>query len=166
MWVLFQYQRYQLLWEQFQLGTQQERLNASCSEYQRYQLLRAIHNYFHCFVNSKSCSEYQRYQLESNSQHGISDTNPALVVPNIKDINFESNSQPHVLPFHLVCSISWYQLESNSQLFDIIEMVTVVVPNIKDINFESNSQLGKRYDTSELSCSEYQRYQLLRAIHN
>ena len=35
-----------------------------CSEYQRYQLLKAIHNalYLYLFC-STGCSEYQRYQL-------------------------------------------------------------------------------------------------------
>ena len=93
----------------------------SCSEYQRYQLLRAIHN---CYTHAK-CSFF--------------------VVPNIKDINFWEqfttiNAEP----------------ESDWQLFRISKIST----------FESNSQHIERGCFQTAGCSEYQRYQLLRAIHN
>ncbi len=93
----------------------------SCSEYQRYQLLRAIHNKASAYL----LKEY--------------------VVPNIKDINF------------------WEQFTTTTQ----IEIKFSVLFRISKIStFESNSQLFLFVILSFLCCSEYQRYQLLRAIHN
>ena len=92
-----------------------------CSEYQRYQLLRAIHN-------------------KEASRHNCNG-----VVPNIKDINF------------------WEQFTTSigdaivsGELFRISKIST----------FESNSQLLFLLFAPRRGCSEYQRYQLLRAIHN
>ena len=92
-----------------------------CSEYQRYQLLRAIHNY-----------------RTSNERF-------PEVVPNIKDINFweQFTTQQH-------------QTFRNHTLFRISKIST----------FESNSQLELVSYPIRIGCSEYQRYQLLRAIHN
>ena len=93
----------------------------SCSEYQRYQLLRAIHN---------------RLRIKD----GVGN-----VVPNIKDINFweQFTTKTHVC-------------HKSNQLFRISKIST----------FESNSQREKRFIYLFSRCSEYQRYQLLRAIHN
>ena len=92
-----------------------------CSEYQRYQLLRAIHNLYRWF---------RRWRK---------------VVPNIKDINFWEQFTTYLNSINEV-----------SKLFRISKIST----------FESNSQplLGGMYQS--FCCSEYQRYQLLRAIHN
>ena len=93
---------------------------ASCSEYQRYQLLRAIHNH-----------DTQRHLTGG-------------VVPNIKDINFweQFTTAPHVavqlLELFRISKISTF--ESNSQQNRRVKIRFSVVPNIKDINFESNSQ--------------------------
>ena len=95
--------------------------SASCSEYQRYQLLRAIHNYTWLT------------------------TWIGRVVPNIKDINFWEQFTTH----HITRS-------ELPELFRISKIST----------FESNSQLVDTSDDDSRSCSEYQRYQLLRAIHN
>ena len=98
------------------------------------------------FCRSSSCSEYQRYQLLRAIHNTNADTfffN--VVVPNIKDINF------------------WEQFTTMSinkpmmaKLFRISKIST----------FESNSQPKLRQLSKLHSCSEYQRYQLLRAIHN
>ena len=144
----------------------------SCSEYQRYQLLRAIHN---------PATAYN-HNLE--------------VVPNIKDINFWEQFTTASILFgsaFLLFRISKIStFESNSQLTVQEIMIDKVVPNIKDINFweqfttnrtititanplfriskistfESNSQLNSMDKFIGKGCSEYQRYQLLRAIHN
>ena len=92
-----------------------------CSEYQRYQLLRAIHN------------SYTLWQ----TLHAV--------VPNIKDINFWEQFT------------TWYSTINKSlSLFRISKIST----------FESNSQQSWTFSGGTYSCSEYQRYQLLRAIHN
>ena len=143
-----------------------------CSEYQRYQLLRAIHNPFLClkaylklfriskistfesnsqpmrnsFQTQSCCSEYQRYQL----LRAIHNEYPRyafdfFVVPNIKDINFweQFTTKSHERSYRL-------------SLFRISKIST----------FESNSQQKSMLSRSLIRCSEYQRYQLLRAIHN
>ena len=93
----------------------------SCSEYQRYQLLRAIHN---------NCRNFE----------------PALfVVPNIKDINF------------------WEQFTT---IFSNSALVVSLFRISKISTFESNSQQPWWVLHVVNRCSEYQRYQLLRAIHN
>ena len=92
-----------------------------CSEYQRYQLLRAIHNCIFFFYHD------------------------AIVVPNIKDINFWEQ-------FTTSTSHWW----AANVLFRISKIST----------FESNSQLFLCHLIFPPCCSEYQRYQLLRAIHN
>ena len=93
----------------------------SCSEYQRYQLLRAIHN-------------------RQRKVRGAS-----LVVPNIKDINF------------------WEQFTTKR----IRGLLYIKLFRISKIStFESNSQQKVTILFRLQGCSEYQRYQLLRAIHN
>jgi len=86
-----------------------------CSEYQRYQLLRAIHN----------SSMYTDVQ------------NP--VVPNIKDINFWEQFTTN--PISLIARSLLFRIskistfESNSQPPFTLYSIFKVVPNIKDINF-------------------------------
>ena len=96
-------------------------LSICCSEYQRYQLLRAIHNAY----------------KEAPGRPGV--------VPNIKDINFWEQF-----------TTSWDLKTLMDELFRISKIST----------FESNSQLLVVACRNRLCCSEYQRYQLLRAIHN
>ena len=143
-----------------------------CSEYQRYQLLRAIHN-SHAFAytsfslfriskistfesnsqqsstssfSASGCSEYQRYQLlRAIHNSTASFTIASGVVPNIKDINFWEQFTTR--------QMIWFK---RLRLFRISKIST----------FESNSQLLAVISTANCSCSEYQRYQLLRAIHN
>ena len=159
-------------WEQFTTMSKPVLLPFSCSEYQRYQLLRAIHN---------------------------ASGSPLLllkVVPNIKDINFWEQFTTRIsvytqqIRLFRISKISTF--ESNSQHLSRFTLFSNVVPNIKDINFweqfttdllhlyflsllfriskistfESNSQLIVRGRGDPPRCSEYQRYQLLRAIHN
>ena len=143
-----------------------------CSEYQRYQLLRAIHNCHTCIVIGRcvvpnikdinfweqfttffiisfrvySCSEYQRYQLLRAIHNSISHNKLFIfVVPNIKDINFWEQFTTNI--------VRWF---NDEMLFRISKIST----------FESNSQLKGEQGLPVQSCSEYQRYQLLRAIHN
>ena len=92
-----------------------------CSEYQRYQLLRAIHNNRKLFLSE------------------------LLVVPNIKDINF------------------WEQFTTTNRQTQTIRMLFRIS---KISTFESNSQQALADQFNVYGCSEYQRYQLLRAIHN
>ena len=143
-----------------------------CSEYQRYQLLRAIHNaielnphfsalfriskistfesnsqqIYREIIRKSCCSEYQRYQL-LRAIHNDTwwDWNGYSVVPNIKDINFWEQFTTSARPICLAYL-----------LFRISKIST----------FESNSQLLSKASRMLLCCSEYQRYQLLRAIHN
>ena len=145
---------------------------AGCSEYQRYKLLKAIHNYLPASVaivklfriskiqtfesNSQqicsvvvlpvSCSEYQRYKLLKAIHNDlVCEIDGKIVVQNIKDTNF------------------WKQFTTDkcvaagcSLLFRISKIQT----------FESNSQLKSNRPIKKTSCSEYQRYKLLKAIHN
>ncbi len=92
-----------------------------CSEYQRYQLLRAIHN----------CGNTWFVHHD--------------VVPNIKDINF----------WEQFTTIRFIHTR-HTTLFRISKIST----------FESNSQPVELSELLRSCCSEYQRYQLLRAIHN
>ena len=120
----------------------------SCSEYQRYQLLRAIHNtiisveyYYklfriskistfesnsqHCnMLISKSycCSEYQRYQLlRAIHNQSFLIRKLSIVVPNIKDINF------------------WEQFTTMNEIYNHKAMLFRIS---KISTFESNSQLS------------------------
>ena len=93
----------------------------SCSEYQRYKLLKAIHN-----------NHVYNLLLE-------------VVVQNIKDTNFWKQ-------FTTICR----QQKKEVGLFRISKIQT----------FESNSQRHSHVFNCFHSCSEYQRYKLLKAIHN
>ena len=96
--------------------------------------------------NSGRCSEYQRYQLLRAIHNHISHLSyPKTVVPNIKDINF----------WEQFTTRQGWKRPRNS-LFRISKIST----------FESNSQHYQLLPLYLQSCSEYQRYQLLRAIHN
>ena len=170
----------------------------SCSEYQRYQLLRAIHNmvvpirlYHMLFRISKistfesnsqpvvrpggvfeGCSEYQRYQLLRAIHNGLRPHPPRqAVVPNIKDINFweqfTTGLRPHPPPASVVPNIKdinfWEQF-TTTILF--IWSLLMLFRISKISTFESNSQPLPIAIELTIGCSEYQRYQLLRAIHN
>ena len=159
-------------WEQFTTVKARFLGTRSCSEYQRYQLLRAIHNsqtrsFFLLLLfriskistfesNSQlfpesaeqlsGCSEYQRYQLLRAIHNTVSHSSATCqVVPNIKDINFWEQF-----------TTGWARIFHGSVLFRISKIST----------FESNSQLLVESVSDTPGCSEYQRYQLLRAIHN
>ena len=93
----------------------------SCSEYQRYKFLKAIHN---AITN--------RYWLVE-------------VVQNIKDTSF----------WKQFTTIGWRPY-SHVRLFRISKIQV----------FESNSQRILRSRRRTSSCSEYQRYKFLKAIHN
>jgi len=96
-------------------------LTPCCSEYQRYKLLRAIHN-------RNLLIFWELY-----------------VVQNIKDTNFCEQFTTIILKFVVF-----------NPLFRISKIQT----------FASNSQPFSISKSKALSCSEYQRYKLLRAIHN
>ena len=93
----------------------------SCSEYQRYKLLKAIHNFCDGTVVQ------------------------FVVVQNIKDTNF------------------WKQFTTRGVLLLILRLLFRIS---KIQTFESNSQQDGGYLQKYSCCSEYQRYKLLKAIHN
>ena len=119
-----------------------------------------------------------------------------MVVSNIKDTNYwkQFTTWIHLYPSDgMLFRISKIPIiESNSQLYKVIGDWNVVVSNIKDTNYwkqfttvhldariscllfriskipiiESNSQQMTYVPTMSQGCFEYQRYQLLKAIHN
>ena len=144
----------------------------SCSEYQRYNFLKAI----------------------QNNQAIVARLNG--VVQNIKDTIFWkqfTTFKRFYFHFDLLFRISKIQFfESNSQLNGLYRVNSKVVQNIKDTIFwkqfttpfthkiiswqlfriskiqffESNSQLTGTIGRTQDGCSEYQRYNFLKAIHN
>ena len=137
-----------------------------CSEYQRYKLLKAIHNTIFGFSNKiellriskiqtfesnsqpnscfsfifSSCSEYQRYKLLKAIHNLIvSFTLSKFVAQNIKDTNFWKQFTTRVFPCifdFLLLRISKIQtFESNSQLSLDNLFRLMVAQNIKDTNF-------------------------------
>ena len=147
-------------------------LFVGCSEYQRYKLLKAIHNYRMCLPverlllriskiqtfesNSqlcstaasiaRCCSEYQRYKLlKAIHNKGFSVHIWFPVAQNIKDTNF------------------WKQFTT---LSSNILMASALLRISKIQTFESNSQPIWDWKDKKDCCSEYQRYKLLKAIHN
>ena len=118
----------------------------SCSEYQRYKLLKAIHNYtlyiFHIL----------------------------LVVQNIKDTNFWKQFTTFIYSSLLMFSCSEYQryklLKAIHNCLSLAVVMIIVVQNIKDTNFWKQFTTRWPLNKSFESCSEYQRYKLLKAIHN
>ena len=143
-----------------------------CSEYQRYKLLKAIHNTPEKDVKGKDvvqnikdtnfwkqfttnikflctnfgCSEYQRYKLLKAIHNSfLNSTSLLIVVQNIKDTNFWKQ-------FTTITFITYFL----KLLFRISKIQT----------FESNSQRYADNKKRKLGCSEYQRYKLLKAIHN
>ena len=165
-----------------------------CSEYQRYKLLRAIHNVkpwtkrtLELFRISKiqtlraihnipwtekfvgCCSEYKRYKLlRAIRQLWYISFRWSQVVQNIKDTNFESNSQPIFYNCIMHHSCSEYQryklLRAPRPTRSMFGLLVVWISKIH--TFESNSQPQRISSSVSLRCSEYQRYKLLRAIHN
>ena len=121
-------------------------VNTGCSEYQRYQLLRAIHN-----LNESIAFFIELFRISKIS-------------------TFESNSQPGHKKANERSCCSEYQryqlLRAIHNLDDLVKPVLLVVPNIKDINFWEQFTTKSDKRNNATSCSEYQRYQLLRAIHN
>ena len=148
------------------------RYDDCCSEYQRYNFLKAIHNFLNTYhivlrvvQNIKDTIFWKQFTtiydlliffcelfriskiqfFESNSQPDI--TSPALspVVQNIKDTIFWKQFTT-ILNFYI----------SHTQLFRISKIQF----------FESNSQLHQGQSRLVFCCSEYQRYNFLKAIHN
>ena len=169
----------------------------SCSEYQRYQLLRAIHNLSSSIrllillfriskistfeSNSQpwqtltkyamSCSEYQRYQLLRAIHNCRQCKRIQHRLFRISKIStFESNSQQCEKEGRKYTRCSEYQRYQllraihNTNSYLAVSMLLFRISKIS--TFESNSQLNFSFELSFNSCSEYQRYQLLRAIHN
>ena len=146
--------------------------NSSCSEYQRYNFLKAIHNlnaaslkFLIVVQNIKDTIFWKQFTtgfcqkadalllfriskiqfFESNSQHAGEWLDELIVVQNIKDTIFwkQFTTLKHVVPL-------------TSMLFRISKIQF----------FESNSQLKIKNYERKSSCSEYQRYNFLKAIHN
>ena len=95
---------------------------------------------------SLRCSEYQRYNfLKAIHNGGTAPTFSAAVVQNIKD------------------TIFWKQFTTSFLLYYGFDKLF----RISKIQFfESNSQPLSVLCTSCVGCSEYQRYNFLKAIHN
>ncbi len=134
--------------------------------------------------------------FESNSQHVIWEEIKNPDVPNLKDTNFRKQFTTHqaggCILFRMFRISKIPIFESNSQHENNPDSVFKDVPNLKDTNFrkqfttgyfiyvfddvmfriskipifESNSQLGCNGSHTECGCSESQRYQFSKAIHN
>ena len=144
----------------------------SCSEYQRYKLLKAIHNppqmkklprrvaqnikdtnFWKQFTTFRvvevlffCCSEYQRYKLlKAIHNSSLSNSNKDAVAQNIKDTNF------------------WKQFTTAAFRYSGVKGLLRIS---KIQTFESNSQQIFTPISHTARCSEYQRYKLLKAIHN
>ena len=110
-----------IFWKQFTTLPETVRHLQGCSEYQRYNFLKAIHNLASSITSSKD------------------------VVQNIKD------------------TIFWKQFTTLSGRCPFSQTLF----RISKIQFfESNSQPISRWYHSRFCCSEYQRYNFLKAIHN
>ena len=147
---MFRISKIQTFESNSQRGTDIIQLRSSCSEYQRYKLLKAIHNaannilkfalvvqnikdtnfwkqfttYFFIYNHSKCCSEYQRYKLlKAIHNHIYIVLYFKLVVQNIKDTNFWKQF-----------TTSWFWGNGGEWLFRISKIQT----------FESNSQQKNR----------------------
>ena len=93
-----------------------------------------------------SCSEYQRYKFLKAIHNGVAIGSPEpWVVQNIKDTSFWKQFTTYASP-----------LRRSEMLFRISKIQV----------FESNSQRGCFFFVLLNSCSEYQRYKFLKAIHN
>ena len=143
-----------------------------CSEYQRYKLLKAIHN---------ACVGFPREQRVAQN---IKDTNFWKQFTTVKTTphrfwkllriskiqTFESNSQLQIGCRTLSTSCSEYQryklLKAIHNKHQIPRTAMIVAQNIKDTNFwkQFTTFFSKMFLV--FSCSEYQRYKLLKAIHN
>ena len=181
-----EYQWYQLL-RQFTTNITVPMSTLCCSEYQRYQL-ESNSQLALTDDKSRGCSAikdinlreftthlwyilYQKLNIKISTLRAIHNNKEDIKINelfrNIKDINFESNSQQlfvvvGALWVVRISKISTFESNSHTTLW---VQAQLVVPNIKDINFE-HPQLHTTCKPLWLSCSEYQRYQLLRAIHN
>jgi len=120
---------------------------------------------------TKGCSEYQRYQpLRAIHNSSVSYTTVSPLFRISKISTFESNSQPKRLEGLRSGGCSEYQryqplraihnITGNSLRIELLFRIS------KISTFESNSQLHRSCKWEGLCCSEYQRYQPLRAIHN
>jgi len=120
--------------------------SACCSEYQRYKLLRAIHNSV------------------------IAPPIKFLVVQNIKDTNFCEQFTTALKLYRNLFGCSEYQryklLRAIHNGVGVLSMPNFVVQNIKDTNFCEQFTTHTNNQRLFMCCSEYQRYKLLRAIHN
>ena len=110
-----------IFWKQFTTPKRLYVVCFSCSEYQRYNFLKAIHN--------------QRYDNQTFF----------VVVQNIKDTIFWKQFTTQI-----------FQINFRLQLFRISKIQF----------FESNSQRCEFFYLCYFCCSEYQRYNFLKAIHN
>ena len=172
--------------------------NKGCSEYQRYKLLKAIHNlevYMIClqFVaqNIKDTNFWKQFTTPGD---GTRENGLLLRISKIQ--TFESNSQPDEDICRMFLCCSEYQryklLKAIHNNFNRAMEAVKVAQNIKDTNFwkqftttpastrryllllriskiqtfESNSQHQSNMISAASRCSEYQRYKLLKAIHN
>ena len=134
-------------WKQFTTGYQLIRQNSQLFRISKIQTFES-NSQLHFFFREKGsgCSEYQRYKLLKAIHNGIVLlANTPGVVQNIKDTNFWKQFTTFTVKTSEKC-----------KLFRISKIQT----------FESNSQLKSYIENYETSCSEYQRYKLLKAIHN
>ena len=180
-----------------QLGYYSILKRTCCSEYQRYKLLKAIHNRTHHARHNSAVAQnikdtnfwkqfttlkYKKYKsnkllriskiqtFESNSQRSVianGDYQSCSEYQRYKLLKAIHNTLGQHLVFLQLLRISKIQtFESNSQLGKLPSQTHNVAQNIKDTNFwkQFTTEADKQYLIE--SCSEYQRYKLLKAIHN
>ena len=199
-------------------------IGTSCYWYQRYLILKAIHNYNSLFLRShnvvtdiKDTSFWKQFttkggkdrwyhlllliskipHFESNSQHIVTYKELEDMLLLISKIpHFESNSQRRYHSYSSVFCCYWYQryliLKAIHNSVSSSASFSRVVTDIKDTSFwkqfttsprrltldklllliskiphfESNSQLQRNPIAPSLCCYWYQRYLILKAIHN
>ena len=206
-----------------QLSERTIHFTVRCSEYQRYKLLKAIHNNFReptarldvaqnikdtnfwkqfttsnsikflqrkllriskiqtfesnsqhllpCRLSIPCCSEYQRYKL-LKAIHNFALFFPFgfIVAQNIKDTNFWKQFTTILSCLHYFFRCSEYQryklLKAIHNYVFVFRIYCLLLRISKIQTFESNSQLRLLLWLRLFRCSEYQRYKLLKAIHN
>ena len=144
--MLFRISKIQFFESNSQPGLLIHETKGGCSEYQRYNFLKAIHNFSVlrlCLYLLFRISKIQFF--ESNSQQTKISRELQTVVQNIKDTIFWKQFTTHSLPGF-----------SSIMLFRISKIQF----------FESNSQHRVSSYLHVHRCSEYQRYNFLKAIHN
>ena len=169
-----------------------------CYWYQRYLILKAIHNnhssidpWTHVVTDIKDTSFWKQFTTVANPDQPV-----VLLLLISKIPHFESNSQQNSEEVNASLRCYWYQryliLKAIHNCHTPLQFHQQVVTDIKDTSFwkqfttamrklsemrgllliskiphfESNSQQEYRSSMERLGCYWYQRYLILKAIHN